>query len=84
MVSLVARFRIGYRERVPGETHQEGAAQVQLRQEGSLAQSSGAEGLMFTVRVEPIGYVVGLWKRNFHQAPGKVWLHFLQGSGFRG
>lgn len=35
MVSLEARLRTGCKERVPEETHQEGAAQVQVRQEGS-------------------------------------------------
>lgn len=42
MASLVARLGTGYRERLPGETHQEGAAQVQLRQEG-VRREAGTE-----------------------------------------
>lgn len=58
------------------ETHQKGAPWVQ---EGSLLQSSGAEGgehwrSVWRWSQLHLRYVVGLWRINIRLAPGKMWL----------
>lgn len=75
MVSMMMKFRTGYRER----WWERRSIRKVLCGPAKTGEEAGPEQwrgrwkeVMSSVKVEPIGYVVGLWRTNFHRAPGRM------------